>query len=40
MNYSDEYEKAISYQEYVDILEDNLSLHQLHYNKFIVDNEK
>jgi hypothetical protein len=28
---------AISYQEYVDILEDNLSLHQLHYNKFKID---
>lgn len=39
MNFRDEYEKAISYQEYVNILGENLNLHQLHYNKFEIDDE-
>ena len=37
MNYKDEYERGISYEDYVDILDENLSLHQLHYNKFQID---
>ena len=37
LNLSNEFNTAISYKEYIDLLGQYLSLHQLHYNKFVVD---
>ena len=34
MNLNSYFEKALSYDDYVGLLEDNLPLHRLHYNKF------
>lgn len=34
------YEKALTYDDYVKLLEDKLDLHQLHYKKFKISPEK
>jgi hypothetical protein len=39
LKYREAYDKAMSYEAYVDILGDNLDLHQLHYKKFLIDQE-
>jgi hypothetical protein len=39
LNYQDEFEKGMSYDEYVSLLSEHLNLHQLHYNKFSVDGD-
>jgi len=33
------YEKAMTYSEYIELLDDNLPLHQLHYKKFNLSDE-
>lgn len=33
------YDKALTYDEYIDLLDDNLPLHQLHYKKFNLSDE-
>ena len=38
LNLLSEYKRALSYAAYIDVLEKNLSLHQLHYKKFVVDS--
>lgn len=39
MNLAEYYDRAISYKEYLDLLGENHSLHQLHYRKFEPENE-
>jgi hypothetical protein len=39
LNYQDEFEKGMSYDDYVGHLDEHLSLHQLHYNKFLIDED-
>ena len=40
MNLESYFEKALSYDDYVGLLENNLELHQLHYKKFMISPEK
>lgn len=39
MNLKEYFEKALTYDEYVALLEDNLALHQRHYGKFEITGE-
>jgi len=39
VNLLNEYQKGLSYKEYVNLLGDNLTLHELHYKKFLVEGE-
>jgi len=39
MNLKENFEKALTYEEYVSLLDDNLSLHQRHYGKFEISRE-
>jgi hypothetical protein len=39
VNLTVEYEKAMPYEEYVNILGEHLKLHQLHYKKFTIDED-
>jgi len=39
LNYQEEFEKGMSYDDYVGLLDEHLSLHQLHYNKFLIDKK-
>jgi len=36
MNYTDYFQKALSYENYVSMLGENYTLHQLHYSKFSI----
>jgi len=40
MNLNADFEKGLLYEEYVELLEDNLPLHQKHYNKFQISPEQ
>lgn len=39
MNLASEYNMALPYQEYVDMLGNNLNIHELHYKKFSIDKK-
>jgi hypothetical protein len=39
MSLNEYYDKALTYDEYIDLLGENLSLHQLHYKKFYLSDE-
>ncbi|MCK5032774.1 MAG: hypothetical protein KAS18_04045 [Calditrichia bacterium] len=39
MNLSSYFHNALVYEDYVQLLGENLSLHKLHYNNFIIQND-